>query len=188
MPFKRPIETLETREKVCIDRQWPDPGHVLQVEDASKLDYQAGQEPGQDDKDKKPPQQQQQQPLQQQQEPQAADQEAGEEAAEEAGVNEDTEDKYEDSHFAPPTAPEQVSYNVMLASHVLCTGTHGRQDAACRAHLHLWLVHVLLFLRQDMPRAGPACRHAKELNNQDAWVLSCFIITASPASTFTPQI
>ena len=83
----------------------------MQVEDASKLDYQAGQEPEADDKDKNPPQQQQQQ--QPQQEPVAADQAAAEEGPEEGGLNEDTEDKYEDSRFAPPTAPDQVCPDLM---------------------------------------------------------------------------
>lgn len=74
------------------------------MEDASKLDYQAGQDAGPDDGKDKPPQKQPQQQEQQ------AEDAAAEEGLEGAGLNEDTEDKYEDSHFAPPTAPEEVSF------------------------------------------------------------------------------
>ena len=76
-----------------------------QVEDSSKLEYQAGQEEeegGGKDKDKRKPE-----PQQQQQQEADKDRQGGE-GEEEGGVNEDVEDKYEESHFAPPTAPEQV--------------------------------------------------------------------------------
>ena len=80
------------------------------MEDSSQLDYQAGQEEEEGaGKDKKQPEPQKQQ--------QKADSEAdvdrdadkdGQGAEEEGGINEDVQDKYEDSHFAPPTAPEEV--------------------------------------------------------------------------------
>lgn len=75
------------------------------MEDSSKLEYQAGQEEeegGGKDKDKRKPE-----PQQQQQQEADKDRQGGE-GEEEGGVNEDVEDKYEESHFAPPTAPEQV--------------------------------------------------------------------------------
>ena len=79
-----------------------------QVEDSSKLEYQAGQEEEEGaGKDKRKPE-----PQKQQQEQDAgakADQDKQDgEGEEEGGVNEDVEDKNEESHFAPPTAPEQV--------------------------------------------------------------------------------
>lgn len=79
-----------------------------QVEDSSKLEYQAGQEEEQGDgKDKRKPEAQQQQ---QQEAGGDADKDGqgGEGEEEEGGVNEDVEDKFEESHYAPPTAPEQV--------------------------------------------------------------------------------
>ena len=88
----------------------PNLDNLSQVGDTSKLDYEAGQEAGQDDNKEKPPQKQpQKQPEQQQQ---AADDDTAEDGPEGAGVNENMEDKYEDSHFAPPTAPEQVSHSL----------------------------------------------------------------------------
>lgn len=89
-----------------------------QVEDSSQLEYQAGQEEeegGSKDKRQPEPQKQQQQPP-----PESgadADGDAdkdGQGAEEEGGVNEDVQDKYEDSHFAPPTAPEQVRALVVI--------------------------------------------------------------------------
>lgn len=82
--------------------------YASQVEDSSKLEYQAGQEEEEGaGKDKRKPE-----PQKQQQEHDAgaeADKDKqGGEGEEEGGVNEDVEDKYEESHFAPPTAPEQV--------------------------------------------------------------------------------
>ena len=78
------------------------------MEDSSKLEYQAGQEEEEQGKDKRKPDKQKQQ-----QEAGAdadMDAELDEQGGEEgAGINEDVEDKYEGSHFAPPTAPEQVS-------------------------------------------------------------------------------
>lgn len=77
-----------------------------QVEDSSKLEYQAGQEEeegGGKDKHKPEPQKQQQDSG-----AETDKDKQGGEGEEEGGVNEDVEDKYEESHFAPPTAPEQV--------------------------------------------------------------------------------
>ena len=97
----------------------------MQVEDTSKLDYEAGP----DDTDKEPaqkqpeqPQQKQQQQQQQEEKEQAGDDEAAEEGQEGNGLNEDTEDRYEDSHFAPPTAPEEVRRLPSCAAHTAVTG------------------------------------------------------------------
>ena len=80
-----------------------------QVEDTSKLEYQAGQEEEEGaGKDKRKPEAQKQQQEQQDAGAEADKDTQGGEAEEEGGVNEDVEDKYEESHFAPPTAPEQV--------------------------------------------------------------------------------
>lgn len=76
----------------------------MQVEDTSKLDYEAGPNDSKEKPPQKPPQKQPQQ--KQQQEQQAGDDEAADEGQD--GLNEDTEDRFEDSQFAPPTAPEQV--------------------------------------------------------------------------------
>ena len=76
------------------------------MEDSSKLEYQAGQEEDSkaDSKDKPQPE-----PQEKKDQPDAdRDKDRGQEGDEEGGVNEDVQDKYEDSHFAPPTAPEQV--------------------------------------------------------------------------------
>ena len=79
-----------------------------QVEDSSKLEYQAGQEEEEGTgKDKRKPEAQKQQ-QEQDARAQADKDKQGAEGEEEGGVNEDVEDKYEESHFAPPTAPEQV--------------------------------------------------------------------------------
>ena len=80
---------------------------AVQVEDTSKLEYQAGQEEEVGDAKDKPKPEPQKQKEQQQQDADG-DNSKGEEGGEEGGVNEDVEDKFEDSHFAPPTAPEQV--------------------------------------------------------------------------------
>lgn len=77
------------------------------MEDTSKLEYQAGQEEEVGDAKHKPKPEAQKQKEQQQQDADG-DNSKGEEGGEEGGVNEDVEDKYEDSNFAPPTAPEQV--------------------------------------------------------------------------------
>lgn len=77
------------------------------MEDSSKLEYQAGQEEEEKEgKDKRKPEAQQQ--PQQDAGADADKDRQGGEGEEEGGVNEDVEDKYEQSHFAPPTAPEQV--------------------------------------------------------------------------------
>ncbi|KAL0049173.1 hypothetical protein WJX82_008148 [Trebouxia sp. C0006] len=78
----------------------------VQVEDSSKLEYQAGQEEeAGDSKDKPKPEAQKQ--KEQQQQNADRDNDKGDEGEEEGGVNEDIQDKYEDSNFAPPTAPDQ---------------------------------------------------------------------------------
>ncbi|KAA6426067.1 MAG: hypothetical protein FRX49_03919, partial [Trebouxia sp. A1-2] len=78
----------------------------VQVEDSSKLEYQAGQEEeAGDSKDKPKPEAQKQKEQQQQNADQ--DNDKVDEGEEEGGVNEDVQDKYEDSNFAPPTAPDQ---------------------------------------------------------------------------------
>lgn len=77
------------------------------MEDSSKLEYQAGQEEeAGDSKDKPKPEAQKQKEQQQQNADQ--DNDKVDEGEEEGGVNEDVQDKYEDSNFAPPTAPDQV--------------------------------------------------------------------------------
>lgn len=83
---------------------------LLQVEDTSKLDYEAGPDNTKEKPPQKPPQKEPQQKQQQEKEQQAGDDEAADEGQDGNGLNEDTEDRYEDSHFAPPTAPEQVRH------------------------------------------------------------------------------
>ena len=95
------------------------PAHVRvcvpQVEDSSKLEYQAGQEEEEGGgKDKRKPDAQKQQDAGADAE---KDRQGGEGEEEEGGVNEDVQDKYEESHFAPPTAPEQVRVVIPLNAH-----------------------------------------------------------------------
>ena len=86
------------------------------MEDSSKLEYQAGQEEeAGDSKDKPKPEAQKQKEQQQQNADQNNDK--GDEGEEEGGVNEDIQDKYEDSNFAPPTAPDQVWRNDTSPKH-----------------------------------------------------------------------
>ncbi|KAL0028971.1 hypothetical protein WJX77_009058 [Trebouxia sp. C0004] len=77
----------------------------IQVKDSSKLEYQAGQEEEAGaSKDKPKPEAQKQE---QQQQNADQDNDKGDEGEEEGGVNEDIQDKYEESNFAPPTGPDQ---------------------------------------------------------------------------------
>ncbi len=86
------------------------------MEDSSKLEYQAGQEEeAGDSKDKPKPEAQKQ--KEQQQQNADRDSDKGDEGEEEGGVNEDVQDKYEDSNFAPPTAPDQVWRNATSQKH-----------------------------------------------------------------------
>ena len=92
-------------------KHWVNVLHVCasQVEDSSKLEYQAGQEEEEGDgKDKRKPEAQKKQQEQETGAEADKDRQGGEGDEEEGGVNEDVDDKYEESHFAPPTAPEQV--------------------------------------------------------------------------------
>ena len=86
------------------------------MEDSSKLEYQAGQEEeAGEPKDKPKPEAQKQ--KEQQQQNADRDNDKGDEGQEEGGVNEDVQDKYEDSNFAPPTAPDQVWRSAAFQKH-----------------------------------------------------------------------
>jgi len=105
------------------------------VEDSSKLEYQAGQEEeAGDSKDKPKPEAQKQQ--EQQQQNADRDNDKGDEGEEEGAVNEDIQDKYEDSNFAPPTAPDQVWRSAIVQRNriAMISGQSRCHTTACVLH------------------------------------------------------
>ncbi len=105
------------------------------MEDSSKLEYQAGQEEEAGGSKDKPEPQKEQKKEQQPQDGEAPN-DKGEEGGEEGGVNEDFQEKYEDSHFAPPTAPEQVRTWVIalfMCSFVLLCNFGACQSFCCNS-------------------------------------------------------
>lgn len=122
-----------------------------QVEDSSKLEYQAGQEEEEGDgKDKRKPEAQKKQQEQEAGAEADKDRQGGEGEEEEGGVNEDVDDKYEESHFAPPTAPEQVRSG---GGSNYCTDAAGKEEGGAPSSIYmsgtaLW--QLILYKYQDL--------------------------------------